>query len=595
MTHSASERFERTVRCGLVSQEHLDTSVTLAGWVNKRRDHGGLIFIDMRDRSGIMQIVFNPDFSKDAHKDAHNLRAEYVISVTGTVVRRTPETVNKDLSTGHYELQVQTLTILNKAKVLPFTLDEADKVDEELRLKYRYLDLRRPLMHNRLAVRHQVAFTLRETLNDLGFYEIETPILTKNTAEGAREFLVPSRIHPGSFYAMPQSPQLYKQILMAGGMERYFQIARCFRDEDLRSDRQPEFTQLDLEMSFIKEGDIFDVGEKMLAAVFKKTLNKELILPLQRLTYDYVFNNFGSDKPDLRFDLPIFDITSAFAATEISFLKTTIEKGGKVGGLHVPQHQFTRSELDGWVAKALKNGAKGLIWMRFNQDGKIDSPISKFLPENFLQQLQAVIPAVKQGDTIFIIAASFNEAWTQLGRLRVQFGEALNLIDKNILSLFWVVDFPLFEYDDQAKRWLSKHHPFTSPQPGWESQSPGEMKARAYDVVFNGVELGGGSIRIHDPEIQSQVFDMLGMDKEEAKTHFGFLLEAQELGFPPHGGMALGLDRFVMLLLGCESIRDVIAFPKTQRGIDPLMQAPTPVKQEKLKDYWLKIVEPVQS
>ena len=591
---SSVECFERTTSCGLVRENYLNKTITLAGWVNKRRDHGGLIFIDLRDRSGLMQIVFNPDFSQDAHKDAHHLRSEYVISVTGTVVERAPETVNKDLATGRYELRVEKLVILNKAKALPFMLDEADQVDEELRLKYRYLDLRRPRMHRHLAVRHDIAFTLRQCLNELGFYEIETPILTKNTAEGAREFLVPSRVHPGSFYAMPQSPQLYKQILMAAGMEKYFQIARCFRDEDLRADRQPEFTQVDLEMSFVQEGDVFAVGEKMLDAIFRKVLNKELTLPLQRFSYDYVFSNFGSDKPDLRFDLPINDITPVFVNTEISFLKSIVEKGGKVGALHVSQHQFSRSELDGWVAKALKNGAKGLVWMRFNQDGKIDSPISKFLPENFLQQVQAVIPTIKAGDTLFIVAASYKEAWNQLGRLRLQFGQELNLINKDMLSLFWVVDFPLFEYDEQSKRWLSVHHPFTAPQEGWESQTPGEMKARSYDVVFNGVELGGGSIRIHDPEVQSKVFDLLGMDKEEAKTHFGFLLEAQELGFPPHGGMALGLDRFVMLLLGCESIRDVIAFPKTARGIDPLMQAPTPVKQEKLKDYWLKIVEPVE-
>ena len=589
----AAEHFERTVRCGLVTQEHLGASITLAGWVNKRRDHGGLIFIDLRDRSGLMQIVFNPDFSKEAHKEAHHLRSEYVVSITGKVVKRTPETINKDIATGHFELQVEKLTILNKAKVLPFTLEEADNVDEELRLRYRYLDLRRPLMHQRLATRHQVAFTLRETLNDLGFYEIETPILTKNTGEGAREFLVPSRLHPGSFYAMPQSPQLYKQILMAGGMERYFQIARCFRDEDLRADRQPEFTQLDLEMSFVKEDDVLDVAEKMLAAVFKKTLNKELILPLQRLSYDYVFNNFGSDKADLRFDLPIYDISSAFAGTEISFLKSTLEKGGKVGALHVPQHQFTRSELDGWVAKALKNGAKGLVWMRF-QDGKIDAPIAKFLPENFLQQLKTVIPTLQQGDTIFMVAAPFKEAWIQLGRLRQQFGEELNLINKDAISLFWVVNFPLFEYDEQAKRYISVTHPFTAPQEGWETQDLSQMKSRSYDIIFNGIELGGGSIRIHTPELQEKIFALLGLKKEEMKDQFGFLLEAQELGFPPHGGMAIGLDRFVMLLLGCDSIRDVIAFPKTQRGIDPLMQAPTPVKQEKLKDYWLKIVEPVE-
>lgn len=587
------QRFERTTECGLVTREYLDKIITLVGWVNKRRDHGGLTFIDLRDRSGLMQIVFNPDFSVQAHKDAHHLRSEYVISVTGKVVQRAAGTFNEELATGELELQVQSITILNKAKALPFTLDEADNVDEELRLKYRYIDLRRPEMHNRLAIRHKIAFALRECLNEQGFYEIETPILTKNTAEGAREFLVPSRIHHGHFYALPQSPQIYKQILMAAGMERYFQIARCFRDEDLRADRQPEFTQLDLEMSFVKEGDIFAVAEKMLAHIFKKIFNIKIQSPLPQLTYDHCFSNYGSDKPDLRFELPIKDATKLFEKTEISFLKAITDKGGKIGALHVEQHPFTRSELDGWVNTAMKNGAKGLVWIRFNQEGKTESPIAKFLPENFLESAKKIVPGVKAGDTLFLIAAQYKEAWTQLGRLRLQIGEALKLIDTKKLSLFWVVDFPLFEYDEQSKRWLSVHHPFTAPQPGWEKLQPSEIKARSYDVVMNGVELGGGSIRIHDPVLQEKVFETIGMSKKEAQDHFGFLLEAQELGFPPHGGMALGLDRFVMLLLGCQSIRDVIAFPKTARGIDQLMQAPTTVSQDKLKDYWLKIVEPI--
>lgn len=594
MKQIKNECFERTTGCGQITEKNLTTTVTLAGWVNKRRDHGGLIFIDLRDRTGLMQIVFNTDFSAEAHTQAQHLRSEFVISVTGTVVKRVAGTINKELPTGEFELQAQHITILNKAKALPFMLDEADNVDEELRLKYRYLDLRRPEMHNRLAVRHQVAFALRECLNNQGFYEIETPILTKNTGEGAREFLVPSRMHHGQFYALPQSPQIYKQILMAGGMERYFQIARCFRDEDLRADRQPEFTQLDLEMSFIQEGDIFKVAESMLASVFKKTLNVDIPLPLQQMPYDHAFSTYGTDKPDLRFEMPIHDVTSLFTPTDIAFLKPIIEKKGKIGALYIPQHAFTRSDLDGWVAKALKNGAKGLIWIRFNNEGKAESPIAKLLPENFLELVQKVIPGVTFGDTLFLVAASYKEAWTQLGRLRCQLGEELNLIDKTKLSLFWVVNFPLFEYDEQTKKYISVTHPFTAPQQGWESQELSQMKSRSYDIIFNGVELGGGSIRIHTPELQEKVFDLLGMSKEEAQDQFGFLLEAQELGFPPHGGMAIGLDRFIMLLLGCESIRDVIAFPKTARGIDPLMQAPTLVKAEKLKDYCIKIVEPVE-
>lgn len=584
------EFFERTTGCGLVTQEYLQKTITLAGWVNKRRDHGGLIFVDLRDRSGLMQLVFDHTVSASAHDAAQQLRSEYVISVTGRVVERTPATINKELPTGHFELQVEQLTILNKAKTLPFSLEEADSVDEELRLKYRYIDLRRPEMMHKLAMRHKLIFSLRQTLDKSGFYEVETPILTKNTAEGAREFLVPSRIHKGSFYALPQSPQLYKQILMAGGVERYFQIARCFRDEDLRADRQPEFTQLDMEMSFIKEQDIQSIIEKLLKNIFNDLFNISISLPLERMTYDHAFGTYGSDKPDLRFDMPIYDVGSVFKDTELSFIKSILDKNGKVGALCVKSHQFTRSELEHWVAQALKNGAKGLVWIRFNQDGTPDAPVAKFLPKDFLQRMQTVIPEFTQQDTLFLVAASYKDAWNQLGKLRLQLASALDLIPKNSIKLLWVTDFPLLEYDEQSKRWSSVHHPFTAPQEGWEKQKPEDIKARAYDVVFNGIELGGGSIRIHNPEIQRKVFELLGLNKAEMESHFGFLFEAQELGFPPHGGIALGIDRLVMLLLGCQSIREVIAFPKTQSGYDPMMQAPTPVEQAKLIDYGIKLV-----
>ncbi len=584
------QRFERTLGCGEITEKHLQSTIALAGWVNKRRDHGNVIFIDLRDRSGLMQLVVSPAISAEAHKEAEHLRSEFVILVKGIVVRRSPETVNLELPTGQFELQVMSITIANKAKTLPFQIDEAEKVEEELRLKYRYLDLRTPQMLSRLAARHKLIFAMREYLDSRQFYEVETPILTKNTAEGAREFLVPSRLHRGSFYALPQSPQLYKQILMCGGIEKYFQIARCFRDEDLRADRQPEFSQLDIEMSFVTEADIQDLIEGLLAHVLKKVFNKSIELPLRRMNYDTALSLYGSDKPDLRFELPIYDVSALFADTQLTFLRSTLEKGGKIGALHIPQQPFTRSELEHWVSQAIKNGAKGLVWIRF-RDGAFEAPIAKFLPTDFLEQAKKYIPALAEGDTLFLIAAPFKEAWSQLGKLRVDLGHALNLIDKDALNLLWVTDFPLLEYDETTKQWSSVHHPFTAPQEGWENQEPGAMKARAYDIVLNGIELGGGSIRIHDPLVQRKVFDFLGLKKEEMESHFGFLLEAQELGFPPHGGIALGIDRLVMLLLQCQSIREVIAFPKTQSGYDPLMQAPTEVDPKKLLDYGIKLIE----
>ena len=584
------EFFERTTGCGLVNESQVGTAVTLCGWVDRRRDHGNLIFIDLRDRSGLMQIVLSQEFSAEALKTAHESRSEYVISVTGSVVLRTQETVNPDLPTGKVELQVTSLTILNTAKTMPFNLDDACCVDEELRLTYRYLDLRRTEMLERFALRHKIIFAMRQFFDAEGFYEVETPILTKNTAEGAREFLVPSRVHQGQFYALPQSPQIYKQLLMAGGIERYFQIARCFRDEDLRADRQPEFTQLDIEMSFIKEGDIQSLIERLLQKILKLAVNHDVQLPLQRMSYDQAMREYGSDKPDIRFDLKINDLTSVFADTQLAFLKSVINSNGKIGALHVKNHQFTRSELEGWVNKALKNGAKGLVWLRYTAEGTVEAPVAKFLPADFVERVQKIVPDFAKGDTLFIIAGPYKDAWTQLGRLRLQLGEALELIPHEKMSLHWVVDFPLLEYDADSKKWNSVHHPFTSPQAGWETQDPADMKARAYDIVLNGVELGGGSIRIHRPEVQQKVFDMLGFNEGLMQQHFGFLLEAQQLGFPPHGGIALGLDRLVMLLLGCDSIRDVIAFPKTQSGADPMMHAPTAVEDKKLADYGLKIM-----
>ena len=581
------ELFERTQVCGSITHEDVGKEATLAGWVSGQRDHGALIFVDLRDRSGIVQAVFSKDFSDDAFKVAHTLRPEYVISIQGKVVHRKPGTINTEVPTGAFEVQVREVTILNKAKTLPFPLDEACHVEEELRLKYRYLDIRNPAMIERLRMRHEIIFAIREFLHGRGFYEIETPILTKNTAEGAREFLVPSRLHKGSFYALPQSPQLYKQLLMAGGIERYFQIARCFRDEDLRADRQPEFTQLDIEMSFIKEGDIQLLIEHVLHYVLKKVFKSDLSLPLPRMTYHDALLYYGSDKPDLRFDLKIKDMTELFTDTPLQFLRAVLAKGGKIGALHIQGAEFTRSELESWVEKAVKNGAQGMIWVRLGEHGEIESPVAKFLPVSFIEQIRKHVPQLQPGDVFFIIAGPYKEAWTQLGRLRIQLGHALNLIKKDHLAWLWVTDFPLLEWNADTKRWAAAHHPFTAPVAGWEHQEPGAMKARSYDLVLNGVELGGGSIRIHDPEVQQKVFTLLGFDQATMQAHFGFLFEAFELGFPPHGGIALGIDRFVMLLLGCQSIRDVIAFPKTHGAYDLLMEAPTPVSPARLGEYGL--------
>jgi aspartyl-tRNA synthetase len=581
---------ERTTGCGLVIDRHLNEKICLAGWVHRRRDHGGLIFIDLRDRTGVMQLVFSSEFCAQAHELAHKVRSEYVLLVSGTVVDRSSETVNKEIATGKWELHVDSLEILNSAKMLPFAIDSTDNIDEELRLKYRYLDLRRPEMHKKFVLRHKIVYAMREFLNQKEFYEIETPILTKNTPEGAREFLVPSRVNAGSFYALPQSPQLYKQILMCGGMERYFQVARCFRDEDLRADRQPEFTQLDIEMSFVQEKDIQTLIEQLFEFIFAKVFNKKLPTPFKRISYDEAFALYGSDKPDLRYDLKISDFTEIFKDTELKFLKSAIEKGEKIGGIHVAGHSFTHSELNRWVDKAQKLGAKGLLWIDIKSSQEISSPVAKFLPSDFFTRTQSVCSTIADGSVLFIVAGPSLSAWETLGRLRQELAKELDIIPHGELNFSWVTDFPLLEYDEKDKKWNAKHHPFTSPNIGWENQERADIKARAYDVVLNGIELGGGSIRIHDRTMQEKVFSLLGLSSEEVEKKFGFLLEAQELGFPPHGGIALGIDRLIMLLTDSISIREVIAFPKTARGYDPMMECPTLVEDTHLKEYGLKLL-----
>ncbi len=574
---------KRTIFCGQVSAEHVGKQITVNGWVARRRDHGGVIFVDLRDRSGVVQLVFDPAINNDAVLAAHALRSEFVIAAQGTVINRAPEAINKNMETGAFEVQITTLQILSKSNPLPFQLDD-EKVSEELRLRYRYLDLRRATMQRNLRIRHEVLHTIREYFNGNGFYEIETPALTKSTPGGARNFLVPSRLQPGTFYGLAESPQIYKQLLMVGGLERYFQIARCFRDEALRANRQPEFTQLDIEMAFADENDIQTVCEGLYKILWKKFLNIDLQLPLKRHTYDEVFAKYGSDKPDTRFELVINDITSVMKPLTLNFIQSALAGGGKVGALVVKNHSFSRTDLDKWSDHVVKElGGKGLLWMRW-KDGALESPISKFLPADFTQQLKSALPGLTEADTIFAVIGEHEEAWTTLGQLRLGLGKELNLIDTKAFNMFWVTDFPMFEWDKENKRWAARHHQFTSPQAGWESQDPRDVKARAYDLVCNGEELGGGSVRIHSSEVQSKIFDILGISKEKAEEKFKFLLEAQNLGYPPEGGIAFGVDRLIMILSNSDAIRDVIAYPKTQNGSCLMMGCPSTVEQYQLKE-----------
>lgn len=580
---------KRTVYCGQVAQAHVGKEIILNGWVARQRDLGGVIFADLRDQTGIVQLLFDPNKLDPKTLDtARALRSEYVLAIKGTVAQRAGA-VNEKIATGQYEVHVTTLQMLNKSNPLPFQLDDETTVSDEMRLKYRYIDLRRTTMHSYLKLRHDVIRTMRQYLYEQGFYEIETPILSKSTPGGAKNFLVPSRLQPGTFYGLVESPQLYKQLLTAGGFEKYFQIARCFRDEALRANRQPEFTQLDMEMAFINETDIQTVCEGLISILWKKFLDVTLKLPLARHSYDEVFLRFGSDKPDMRFELEINDITKLFSTINVNFIDSIIKDGGKVGALHVQNKRFSRSELDHWTAHVTKElGAKGLLWIRAKEDGSLDSPLAKFLPANFFELAQTFIPRLTKADTLFIVAGAYEEAWTTLGQLRLALGKALNLIDTNKHAIFWVVDFPMFEFDKEANKWQAKHHQFTSPQVGWESMEMKDIKARAYDLVVNGEELGGGSIRIHSSDVQHKIFELVGIDKQKAEEKFKFLLEAQNLGYPPEGGIAFGIDRLIMILSGTDAIRNVIAFPKTQNGSCLMMGSPSTVDEQQLKDLHIK-------
>lgn len=582
-THSATE-----ISIGLIGQE-----VVLNGWVNTRRDHGGLIFIDLRDRSGLVQVVFSPDVDTNAFHLAEQVRSEYVIAVRGAVRERPEGTENSNLITGKIEVYARELTVFNRAKTPPFYIEDGIDVDEVLRLKYRYLDLRRPEMKDNLLLRHRVIQKMRSYLDERGFLEIETPILTNSTPEGARDYLVPSRIHPGQFYALPQSPQTFKQILMVAGMEKYFQIARCFRDEDLRADRQPEFTQLDMEMSFVDEEDIFTLVEQMIAEIFLAAGQQEIALPIPRLTYQEAMSKYGSDKPDLRFDLPIIDLTEVLRDVEFKVFASAISSGGVVRAINAKGcASFTRREIDDLGKMAIDNGAKGMAWIIVG-DSELRSPIIKFLTGEQIDGLLKSLDA-KPGDLLLFGADSASVVARVLGFLRLELARRLNLVKPEQLNFCWVVDFPLLEYDEEEKRYIAVHHMFTAPRQEdipLLDDNPGLVRARAYDMVLNGTEIGGGSIRIYQREVQEKMFSTIGMSIEESKERFGYMLEAFDYGTPPHGGIAFGIDRLIMIMARRQSIRDVIAFPKTQSAACPMTGAPSDVKAKQLRELSIKIRE----
>ncbi|WP_339323917.1 aspartate--tRNA ligase [Paenibacillus sp. FSL W8-0194] len=583
----------RTHQCGSLTTGHIGETVTLNGWVQTRRDLGGVLFIDLRDRSGVVQIVFNPAYSGEALAIADKVRSEYVLAVTGKVVKRDPETINPNLATGEIEVQITEIEVLNGAKTPPFFIEDGVEVDESLRLKYRYLDLRRPEMQKTLLLRSKASKIFRDFLDGEGFIEVETPILTKSSPEGARDYLVPSRVHEGEFFALPQSPQQYKQLLMVGGIERYFQIARCFRDEDLRADRQPEFTQVDIETSFMSRDELLGMMEKLMARLFKETINVDIPLPFQRLTYAEAMDKYGSDKPDLRFGLELIQVSDLVASSGVKVFASVIEKGGEVKVLNAKGcGTWSRKEIDDLGPFAARYGAKGLAWIQV-KEGEFKGPIVKFFTPEEIEALRERTGA-EEGDLLLFSADNKKVVADVLGALRLKIGKQLGLINENEFKFAWVVDFPLLEWDEEEKRYVALHHPFTRPRD--EDQhlfetNPGQILAQAYDIVLNGYEVGGGSMRIYKRDMQEKMFAALGLSPEEAQDKFGHLLEAFEYGTPPHGGIAFGLDRLVMLLAGRSNLRETIAFPKTASATDLLMDAPSPVDASQLEQLHIKVAK----
>lgn len=584
---------KRTTYCGLVTESLLDQEVTLKGWVHNRRDLGGLIFVDLRDREGYVQIVFNPDFSEEALKTAETVRSEYVVEVKGLVKKRDPQTVNPKIATGQVEVQVSEINIINKSETPPFAINEENQnVDENIRLKYRYLDLRRQELAQTFKMRHQTTRSIRQYLDKEGFFDIETPVLTKSTPEGARDYLVPSRVHDGEFYALPQSPQIFKQLLMISGFDKYYQIVKCFRDEDLRADRQPEFTQVDIEMSFVDQEDVMDMGEEMLQNVVKDVKDVEIPRPFPRMTYNEAMERYGSDKPDTRFEMELINVSELGEEMDFKVFKDAVNNDGQVKAIVAKgaADQYTRKDIDALTEFVNIYGAKGLAWVKVVDDG-LSGPIARFFETTHIEKLQSLTNA-ESGDLVLFVADKPNVVAQSLGALRLKLARELDLIDESKLNFLWVTDWPLLEYDEDLKRSTAAHHPFTAPkQEDIEKldSEPENAQANAYDVVLNGYELGGGSIRIHNGELQAKMFEVLGFTEEQAQEQFGFLLDAFKYGAPPHGGIALGLDRLVMLLTGRTNLRDTIAFPKTASATCLLTDAPSEVSENQLEELSLRI------